>query len=295
MGQTSSRPQPSRQSGTKSRRAASSSRSGHQPRTGRSHRQGAHERISRAEVPSQNDPLRGVMDAHRDRFKLWQRAANQAVQEVGQREWLLYLQRQAINREGATGHVDDVTGRLQYMRTEYRSKQWSCRGRDGQTVLFAGAVEKSVQGLEGTKALWKAAATVDPTKGAAVVWAGVEVILTVSCHSRFAPMYANPGPSRLPKAPKTCGLRSLRMQISPSMSLTPAVSWKVPAYIRIDKRSQTQPAISAPRLYLCMGIFLYIKSRLAVSLRAEAFDRRSVGTFTTYPNRNNADHTQAAL
>lgn len=148
------------------------------------------------------------------RFLLWHEAEELAKEKVGIEQWGLFMSAQEGQWLGVEEDQDAVSKRLRKLQDEYKDKQWSFE-RDGRDIAYADVIAQVVACVDNTKGLWAAAARLDPTKSAGVVWAGVEVLLTVSCPSLFSRGAVTDRFSRPQRMLKTCLMRFLEMQITP--------------------------------------------------------------------------------
>jgi hypothetical protein len=75
---------------------------------------------------------------------------------------------------------DSVTNALEEARTNYKDARWGFNRKDGTRVVFQDVVQDILQNISSVSAFGAAAASCDPTKAAAVGWAGIQYFVKVS-------------------------------------------------------------------------------------------------------------------
>ena len=73
-----------------------------------------------------------------------------------------------------------MSGRLRQIKKDFGDYQWCVTREDGRKIVVASVVEKVLDAVNNVKGLAAAATRLDPTKAAGVVWAGIELLLSVS-------------------------------------------------------------------------------------------------------------------
>lgn len=114
------------------------------------------------------------------RYQLWHEAEKLAQKNVGTKQWKLFVDAQdALWSE--TEQDENIAGkRLRELQKEYKANQLTFK-RDGTDVAYADIIGNIVACVDNAKGLLAAAARLDPTKAAGLVWAGVETLLSVGC------------------------------------------------------------------------------------------------------------------
>ena len=119
-----------------------------------------------------------TVESSDSRYQLWHEAEELAEKNVGTKQWKLFVDAQGTLWSETAEDGEAISKRLRILQNEYKARQWTFK-RDGTEIAYADVVGNIVACVDNAKGLLGAAARLDPTKAAGVVWAGVEILLSV--------------------------------------------------------------------------------------------------------------------